>query len=323
MKQKIIGLVFIFSTLLKADQFAFLLYNDFFAGTDKHFTSGVALSWLDDTYKLQEDSSRYAPLAKKLPFGNSLENCTAGLSIHQIIITPSDTDLKTPQYDDMPYTSYLGISAYLFKWSKQSFHEYRVEAGVVGDEAGGEAVQNNFHKIIGSKKSEGWDTQLATQYTLTLLYKYGEISWQKKSLNGLDMDWFNQAGFEAGNFSTDVFGSSMFRIGKNYIQNFNVHYPYLKEEAALLKRDTKHKGFGWAASVGVNMDILAYSYILQEAKDEGYDLDQNTLNASVYAGIDLYYNVHRFTFFYQSQSPYSKQQNSLDTFGGFSYSFAF
>jgi len=322
-KQKIIWLVFIFSTLLKADQFAFLFYNDFFAGTDKHFTNGMALSWLKDTDNLQENSSNYVTLAKKLPFGNSLDNCTAGLSINQIILTPSDTDLEIPQYDDMPYTSYLGLSAYLFKWSKQSFHEYRIEAGVVGEEAGGEAVQNHFHKIIDSKKSQGWDTQLETQYTLTLLYKYGEISWQKKSLNGFDMDWFNQAGFEVGNFSTDVFGSTMFRIGKNYIHNFNVHYPYLKEEAALLQRDTKHKGFGWATSIGLNIDILAYSYILEEAKDEGYDLDKNTLNASAYAGIDLYYNAHKFTFFYQSQSPYSKQQNSLDTFGGFSYSFEF
>ncbi len=323
MKQKIIWIVLICSTILKADQFAFLFYNDFFAGTDKHFTNGMALSWLDDTYKLQENSSRYSTLAKKLPFGNSLDSCTAGLSINQIIITPSNTDLVTPQHDDVPYAGYLGISAYLFKWSKQSFHEYRIEAGVVGDEAGGEAVQNYFHKIIGNDKSQGWDTQLATQYTLTLLYKYGEISWQKNNFRGLDMDWFNQAGFEVGNFSTDVFGSSMFRIGKNYIQNFNVHYPYLKEEAVLLQTDTKHKGFGWSGSVGVNMDILAYSYILEEAKNEGYNLDKNILNASAYAGIDLYYNAHKFTFFYQSQSPYSKQQNTIDTFGGFSYSFEF
>jgi hypothetical protein len=137
------------------------------------------------------------------------------------------------------------------------------------------------------------------------------------------MDWFNQAGFEVGNFSTDVFGSSMFRIGKNYIQNFNVHYPYLKEEAALLQTDTKHKGFGWSGSVGVNMDILAYSYILEEAKDEGYKLDNSVLNGSAYIGCDIYYNAHKFTFFYQSQSPYSKQQNTIDKFGGFSYSFVF
>ncbi len=316
-------MAFVFSTILKADQFAFLFYNDVFAGTDRHFTNGIALSWLNDPTRLGDDSLKLTALAKKLPFGNSLENYTTGLSINQIMITPSDKSLTTPQYDDIPYAGYLGISAYLFKYNKQSFYEYRIEIGVVGKEAGCKFVQNGFHKIIGNKKIQGWDTQLATQYTLNLLFKYGEISWQKNNFREFDMDWFNQAGVEAGNFSTNVFGSSMFRIGKNYIQNFNLHYPYLKEEASILQIDGKHKWFGWALSAGINAEVLAYSYILKEAKDEGYNLDKNTLNASVYAGIDLYYNAHKFTFFYQSQSPYSKQQNSLDTFGGFSYSFMF
>jgi len=322
-KQKIIWLVFLFSTMLKADQFAFLFYNDAFAGTDRHFTNGIALSWLNDSAGLKDDSLKLTALAKKLPFGNSFENYITGLSINQIIITPSDKNLTTPQYDDCPYAAYLGISAYLFKYDKNSFYEYRIEAGVVGEEAGGEEVQNNFHKIIGKKKTLGWDTQLATQYTLNLLFKYGEISWQKNNYNGFDSDWFNQAGIEVGNFSTDVFGSSMFRIGQNYIKNFNAHYPYLKEEASYLEIDKKHKNFGWAVSVGINAEILAYSYILQEAKDEGYDIDNRIFYGSIYAGCDIFYGAHKFTFFYQSQSPYSKEQNSLDIFGGFSYSFLF
>ena len=316
MKQKIIGIIFISSTLLKADQVALLFYNDAFAGTDKHFTNGIALSWLKDPMELTS-------MVKKVPFGNDMKNYTTGLNIYQIILTPTDKDLVTPQYDDVPYAGYLALSAYLFKYDKKRFYEYRIEAGVIGEEAGGEEVQNGFHKIIGKDQSKGWDTQLATQYTLNLLFKYGEISWQKNDFYGFDTDWFNQAGVEIGNFSTDIFGSSMFRIGKNYIQNFNVHYPYLKEEAALLQIDTKHEGFGWSGSIGINMDILAYSYILEEAEDEGYSLHKNTLNASMYVGIDLYYNAHKFTFFYQSQSPYSKEQNSFDTFGGFSYSFLF
>jgi len=33
--------------------------------------------------------------------------------------------------------------------------------------------------------------------------------------------------------------------------------------------------------------------------------------------------AHKLTFFYQSQSPYTKQQNSIDTFGGLIYAYQF
>ncbi|MEA1893341.1 MAG: DUF2219 family protein, partial [Campylobacterota bacterium] len=50
MKQKYSCLLVFFSLTLNADQFSFLFYNDFVAGTDRHFTNGVSLSWIDDSF---------------------------------------------------------------------------------------------------------------------------------------------------------------------------------------------------------------------------------------------------------------------------------
>jgi hypothetical protein len=52
MQQKFRWLVVFFSLTLNADQFSFSFYNDAFAGTDKHFTNGISLSWLDETYRV-------------------------------------------------------------------------------------------------------------------------------------------------------------------------------------------------------------------------------------------------------------------------------
>jgi hypothetical protein len=298
---------FIYGSLY-AGQFSFIFYNDYFAGTDEHFTNGMALNWMQDVVRSDNNSSKYT---------------TSGLSISQILLTPANTQLQTPQYNDIPYAAHLSLSAYLFQWSAREFYEYRLEIGVLGKEAGGELVQNSFHRMIGNKTLKGWNTQLGTQYTLNALWKYGTISWQKKISRGIEMDWFHQAGFELGNFITDIFGSTMFRFGQNYNKNFNVHYPYLKEEGAFLKRSTKHKGFGWAVSSGINGQFLAYSCIIDKAQNAGYALDNNYFNASLYTGLEIYYQAHKFTFFYQSQSPYSFKQNSFDTFGGFSYSYLF
>ncbi len=321
----------LFSLLLRADQYSFIFYNDFIAGTDRHFTNGISLSWIDNHLRDYDINSsnfytRFMLSAlTELPFVevDSTKDYDAGISISQIMITPSDTSISSPQYDDLPYAGYLACSFYIFKWDANSFNEFRLDIGVVGEESGAESVQKGFHKLIGNTEPKGWDTQLGTRYIANTLFRYGEITWAKNNFHTLDMDWFNQSGFEVGNFSTDIFAGTMFRVGQNYIKNFNVHYPYLREEASLLQLEKKHKGFGWAFSAGINTQLLAYSYILDEAKKEGYDTDKNLFNGSIYSGFDLYYNAHKLTFLYQSQSPYTQEQKDVDIFGGFVYSYQF
>ena len=331
MKLKLSCLLLFFSLTLGADQFAFLFYNDVFAGTDKHFTNGMNLSWLDDSFGDIEETKENSysnfiyEIVNTLPLAimDNSKHHNAGVSLSQFIITPTDISLSTPQYDDMPYAGYLALAFYMFEWDKESFSEFRVEFGVVGKESGAEFVQKTVHKIIGNSEPKGWDTQLGTQYIANVLFRYGEKTWVNNNIHGLSMDWFNHFGIQAGNFVADVFGGSILRIGDNYVRNFNLHYPYLKEEASLLRLDTEHRGVGWSLSAGLNTELLAYSYILDEAKAEGYETQKNFFNISLYAGIDLYYEAHKLTFFYQSQSPYTTQQNNIDTFGGLVYSYQF
>jgi hypothetical protein len=320
-----------FNILLKADQYSFIFYNDFFAGTDRHFTNGMALSWIDDAVGNVENnnSNAYSQFMlksiSKLPLIEieSTKNYNAGISISQMAITPSDTSISSPQYDDIPYAGYLTASFYIFRWDSRNFNEFRIDLGVVGEEAGAEFIQNTFHKFIGNSEAMGWDTQLGTEYIANAFFRYGEITWQKNNFHTLDMDWFNQGGCQIGNFLSDIFVGTMFRMGQNYIKNFNVHYPYLREEASLLYLENKHQGFGWAFSAGVNSQAMFYSYILDEAKNNGYNTTKNTFNASIYSGIDLYYNAHKISFLYQSQSPYTQEEKRVDIFGGFIYSYQF
>lgn len=329
---KHIVLALIISTALEAaDQFSFQVYNDFFAGNDRHFTNGIAISWLDNTQNRDASASvsAYSKFLQRsidyIPFVDldSNTNYTAGASISQIIVTPSDTTLSTAQYYDVPYAGYLALSSYIFAWKSSSFQEYRLEVGVMGPQAGAKEVQNSFHRMIGNSTLQGWGTQLGPEYTLNGLYRYGDISWQHDSSGYWSMDLFNHAGFELGNFVTEAFVGSMFRIGNNYIRNFNVHYPYLREEASLLKVDQIHEWFGWSFSFGLNLGTVVYSMILDKGKEEGYGTDKNFFNANIYGGLDFFYNRHKFTIYYQSQSPYVKAQNEIDILGGFMYSYQF
>lgn len=252
-----------------------------------------------------------------LPLDNSKHH-NAGLSLEQIIVTPNNTQLTTPQYDDLPYAGYFSVSSFLFEWNKNSFNEYSMEIGIMGKYSGAEFIQKMFHKIIGNNQPQGWDTQLSTRFTFNLLLQHGMKSWQGTIAKNFHADWFNHYGATLGNFNVSAFGGSTIRMGQNYVQNFNGHYPFLKGEANLLG-DTQKHGFGWSTSVGIETKVLAYSAILDTAAKEGYAIHKNVLNAMGLISGSLYYNHHKFRLFYEMPTPCVKENQSLKIIGGFEY----
>lgn len=334
MRKKVVSLFILLSycAALNAQQVSFQLYNDYFAGTDKLFTNGMAISWLDNTYscKKQKTDAKYSKssfkllqflhLAKK----NSVKNFTAGISLAQIMITPPDTSKTTPQYNHMPYAGYLGLSMFAFKWDADSYDEYRITMGVVGHQAGAAFVQKNFHHLIDDTIPQGWDTQIRTRWIVNLLAAKGYKTWSKQYGKQDAMDWTNHYGAQLGNNKIDAYANTMFRIGHNYIQNFNMHYPYLKEDVSLINPGSMHYGFGYDFSVGITGEALAYSYILREAQHEGYNTQENILNLIFFAGTQLFFgNNQTFSFFYQAESPYDKHEKRFDVIGSFIYTYRF
>ncbi len=325
MKKIILALLF-YLLSLQADQFYFQFYNDLFVKTDRHFTNGMSIGWIDHSSKSKQDNiTFYAQGLYSLAdrFHITATKYNAGVSLSQYMFTPEDITQTQPQYDDFPYVGYLSIDFFLFTIKNDSFQEFRLSLGVIGKEAGAEWVQKTIHKITGSDEPQGWDTQLGTSYSANILYRYGDITWQKKLANKWHIDWFNHIGFQAGNFLVDAFAGSTFRIGYNYITNFNLHYPYLKEDASMLVIDKINKGLGVAWSVSVNASAVAYSYIIDEAQNQGYDIEENRFNPIFYSGMELSYNRHKLTFFFQSQTPFLEQDSEHERFGGFNYVYNF
>lgn len=328
---KKIYLILLCTLALQADQFSLLYYNDAFARTDQHFTNGLNISWLDDTFENKDDpeltgySAWMFNVVDAVSFGSmdASRKHTAGIGLSQTIITPDYLKKSVPQYDDLPYVGYLSLSFFLFEWDNVSFTEYRLETGVVGEESGAKWLQTTVHRIIGATEPKGWDTQLGTDWMFNVLYRQGYKSWTYHDSSGVSMDWFNNFGLEAGNYRTAAFAGTVFRLGQNYSENFNISYPYMKEEALLLRAYGKHHGFGWSLSAGVNGELLAYSYIHEESKKEGYALDDKIFNISPYAGASVYYDEYKITFFYQGQTYTLNGENEIDFFGGFKLGFNF
>ena len=323
-KRLLLGTLF-FTLSLEADNVSFIFYNDFFAGSDGHFTDGASLSWIE-TAKENENSYTDMMLSFaqgiSLPLDNS-KHYNAGLNLKQIIVTPDNTQIATVQKNDFPYAGYLSLSSFLLEWDKDSFNEYGIEAGIMGKYSSAEFIQKTFHKMINSEEPKGWGTQLSTRFTLNLLLQHGMKSWQGTVGNNLQSDWFNHYGITLGNFNTSAFAGSAIRIGQNYVQNFNAHYPYLRGEANLLNADSIKHGFGWSTTAGFETKVLAYSAILDRADNNGYIVHKNILNALAHFSGSIYYNHHKFKLFYEIPTPYIKENNSINVIGGFEYIYKF
>jgi hypothetical protein len=68
---------------------------------------------------------------------------------------------------------------------------------------------------------------------------------------------------------------------------------------------------------------LAYSYIFDKAKEDGYAVHIKGLSAVANLSASLYYNHHKFRFFYEIPSHYVKEESGVNIFGGFMYSYKF
>jgi hypothetical protein len=331
MKQRVVLLWFFLSMQLFADQFSFYFYNDFFARTDKHFTNGGSLAWIDDSFSATNDPyiTTYSKLAYEimnaLPFTNFsiAEEYTAGMSLSQYMFTPEDINVTHPQYDDIPYMGHLTLDFFLFEIYKDSFNEFRLSVGTIGKASGAEQVQKTIHKWTGSDEPQGWDTQLGPLVTFNILYRHGAILWEKGKQDSWRSDLFYNVGFQAGNFIIDGFGGMMIRFGYNYRKNLNIVYPYMKEDGSMLALETRNHGLGVSFTTGFNATALGYSYAEEEAIDRGYMIEQNRFQATLYAGVSFFLERHKIKVFIQNQTPYLKNYNDAERFGGFSYSYQF
>jgi lipid A 3-O-deacylase len=308
-------------TTTYADKASFVLYNDVISGTDKHFTNGMALMWLSEPQKQNNDSVINKYILNPACKTKKYQECTFGISLNHVIITPKYINRKTIIYDDMPYAGYAGVSFNLYQWNKDNFKELRLEIGHVGKNSKGEQVQNNWHHIIAAPKARGWDNQIGNYNTLNSTLRTGSIDYKKD--HNFKTDWFNQYGFMLGNYETSLFASSMYRIGQKYPLNFNVHYPYLKEDVSLLQIDENPSLFAFAFNVGINMKLIYYDIIMDKGRESGFATEKRMFQGSLYFGADLFLKNHKLVVFYQHQTPYTKNNDSYQGLGGFMYSYQF
>ncbi|HKB55951.1 MAG TPA: lipid A deacylase LpxR family protein [Lacunisphaera sp.] len=206
--------------LFRTSAFSIVSENDkYFAGTDRHYTNGLKLSFLGET---RVDESP-ALLQKIVEFVPTLNNETArrqtykvGVSLGHNTYTPGDTDTTAPIPDDRPYAGWL-YGALTFQAQSDDARLLRVvelSLGIVGPSALGRQVQNNFHHLINVARANGWTNQLHDEPGLILSwerrYRVGRIA---LPIPGFESDFIARGGVSLGNIRTNVAAGFAVRVG--------------------------------------------------------------------------------------------------------------
>ena len=200
-----------------------------FGKSDRDYTNGVRLGWLSPA--LPDLPDGIANLITIPTFFGEPQPTSVtrrvGISIGQNIYTPQDTDAFQPIFNDRPYAGWLYASFALQSIYKVNGEPRRLDTlqfdiGVVGPAAGGEFVQNNFHRLIANPPANGWPNQLYNEPTFNLTF---ERRWRSAPSvvfqdPKLEYDVIPRLGVTVGNVADYVSAGGILRIGKRTAQGF-------------------------------------------------------------------------------------------------------
>lgn len=325
----LIFFMLLFVEIAYADRMSVVIDNDAFVGKDGGgYTNGIRIGWLDDELDgsdANRSKSAYSRFMRSaveaIPFLSldKHKKHNAGISIYQMMITPAHITNGEADYYDFPYSGYLATSFFIFEWDREGYDEYSFNLGIVGPASGAGKLQKITHKILNDREPKGWDYQLGNHLIAGVAYEHGDRSWRGYYMNGLETDWVNSIRVQLGNFNIGISGATIWRLGKNYPEDFNVYYPSYPSiigDSALIGAQRRNNNFGWSVRAGLIADATAYLYVIDEAKD--YHIDRNIFSGSAICSGSLYFSDLEISLSMRVYTAPIKQSTKQVSYGSLS-----
>lgn len=203
--------------------FTIYFENDYFGGTDQHYTNGAKLSWQSgDLTEWGQDGWRRGFL-NALPFVNNPgTQKNFGFSIGQNIYTPSDTDAPVPAPDDRPYAGWSYVELSFISKTDVRADIISIQAGIVGPSSRAEDTQRIVHEWINDGVPRGWDHQLRDEPGVNLIYERRYRLVARTLFDTLGFDLIPHGGVSLGNVQTYANLGATARLGINLPSDFGV-----------------------------------------------------------------------------------------------------
>jgi len=287
---------------LHAQSWSFSIDNDMIFGSDDKYTGGFQVGWMSDALGESEKGSFQYGYVKGMsdllravyPFELSGMKQSGAISLQGIAITPEDTNETEPVYDDVPYMGSTALTASLFIWNENIFHEALITLGIMGPSSGAESVQKGLHRFFRIDEPKGWDNQVPDRLLFQTGYVMGTRQYAGRVAERYTFEWFNSLSVNAGSSYVGAGGGTAVRIGENVPKNFVTISGIVNRSLAnQLNLEARKGRLGWSVNLGLFADVIGYFYLHEYAKQHGYDFEMPTTIITGLLGFDLYYETLR------------------------------
>jgi hypothetical protein len=177
--------------------------NDMLANTDRYYTNGLKVGI---GLPLEPLQSPAAALLRSLDQEEG-EDVHVGLFLGQNIYTPRDISISAAQPNDRPWSAWLYLGAVAQRARENRLHTVEIDVGMVGPAALGEAVQSNWHRLIGVGRPKGWDNQGPNEPAFMVSYLH------KRKYGNDHADIVAHAGASLGTVMTNARVGGLVRLG--------------------------------------------------------------------------------------------------------------
>lgn len=300
--------------------FTFVLENDLFFGRDRDYTNGIMLAWMSEP--------DYAPLwalktARLLPFFPEDGKVRSSYAIGQNMYTPNDITDPNPPLDERPYAGWLYAAVgIVVETGEQQLDQFQLQFGVIGPASLAEQSQTFVHKVIGSEKPQGWDTQLKNEPGLVITYQRSWRALVSTEINGFSIDMTPHIGGALGNVYTYANAGATMRFGWNLPNDYGPPriQPGLPGSGFFEQNDV----FGLYFFAGLDARAVARNIFLDgNTFRDSRSVDKEPLVADAQVGVALTIHDARLAFTHVFRSHEYKGQTGDDEFGAISLSVPF
>lgn len=319
--------------------FTFQVENDVFnrlGKSDNDYTSGVRFGWLSPALPdLPEGFARLVTFPTFFGEGPvSSVTRRVGISVGQNLYTPADTETSAPIYNDRPYVGWLYASFALQQTYKRvdpktnkeepvRLDTLALDLGLIGPAAGGELVQNKFHRLIGVATANGWANQLHNEPTIGLTFERrwrtgrGVVFEDPK----LEYDFVPRLGVALGNAATYASVGGTARIGKDLRNDFG---PTRARPALPGSESFIGDGFGWYFFFGVGGEAVARNIFLDGNTDgNSLRVGHRPFVGEAQAGLAILFRGVRISYTQILRTPEFFERDRWDQFGSINVAFRY
>ena len=294
--------------------------NDVLGNTDRYYTNGLQLTWRSPSSDLPQP---LAWLDRQLDFLQGPGSLRWGVAVGQSMFTPRYTQLANPDPNDRPYAGLLYGAVSLTRNTGTSFSILEFQAGLVGPSSGGEWVQSNFHRRIGSPVARGWDYQLHDEFVAALVLGR---TWRLPLFDAglVQADVLPSATISVGNLQTYGALGGMVRLGRMLGADFGPPRirPALAGSQFFQPTDN---GLGWYIFAGAEGRVVAHDITLDgNTWRDSRSVSRRPLVGDMQAGFAFIWHGVRisYTQVWRTEEFYG-QRGGFQQFGSLSASVRF